>query len=172
MPRTPGAINWTAEETKKLMDLVFEKREYLRPILRANMIKSIWGEFVREFETERTVKQLKTKWDNMCSACGNDLDAANLPQHVKDKMRLILDEEASLGQSAEDSDSVDESQSLSDENEVPATQDNTLASPSIAARSSSSNPDTQNQTENDSLAPEDQNQDGIENLTELENLKL
>lgn len=60
----------------------------------------------------------------------------------------------------------------SDENEVPATQDNTLASPSIAARSSSSNTDTQNQTENDSLAPEDQNQDGIENLTELENLKL
>lgn len=73
MPRTPGAINWTAEETKQLMDLVFEKREYLRPILRANMIKSIWGEFVREFETERTVKQLKTKWDSMCSACGNDL---------------------------------------------------------------------------------------------------
>lgn len=48
----------------------------------------------------------------VCNSYLNSSDAANLPQHVKDKMRLILDEEASLGQSAEDSDSVDESQSL------------------------------------------------------------
>lgn len=38
-------------------------------------------------------------------------DAANLPQEVKDKMRLILEEEASLGQSVDDSDRADENQS-------------------------------------------------------------
>lgn len=60
----------------------------------------------------------------------------------------------------------------SDENGDPPAQDNTPASPSIAGGSNSSNPDEQNQTERQhNLDSEEQNQDGIENLTgKLENL--
>lgn len=175
MPRTPGARNWTPEETVQLMELVFEQREYLRPILRENMINRIWGEVAQEFRNEWSVSQLKNRWATICSTCGNDgtrLDAANLPQEVKDKMRLILEEEASLGQSVDDSDRADENQSSSDENGDPPAQDNTPASPSIAGGSNSSNPDEQNQTEiQHNLDSEEQNQDGIENLTgKLENL--
>lgn len=170
--------NWTDPETVQLTELVFEQREYLRPILRGNMINRIWEgieEQLKEFGNERSVSQLKTKWASICNACRNDvtrLDAANLPQEVKDKMRLILEEEASLGQSVDDSDRADENQSSSDENGDPPAQDNTPASPSIAGGSNSSNPDEQNQTERQhNLDSEEQNQDGIENLTgKLENL--
>eukprot|EP00105_Crassostrea_gigas_P032866 XP_011456029.1 PREDICTED: uncharacterized protein LOC105348350 isoform X1 [Crassostrea gigas] len=170
--------NWTDPETVQLTELVFEQREYLRPILRGNMINRIWEgieEQLKEFGNVRSVSQLKTKWASICNACRNDvtrLDAANLPQEVKDKMRLILEEEASLGQSVDDSDRADENQSSSDENGDPPAQDNTPASPSIAGGSNSSNPDEQNQTERQhNLDSEEQNQDGIENLTgKLENL--
>lgn len=170
--------NWTDPETVQLTELVFEQRKYLRPILRGNMINRIWEgieEQLKEFGNVRSVSQLKTKWASICNACRNDvtrLDAANLPQEVKDKMRLILEEEASLGQSVDDSDRADENQSSSDENGDPPAQDNTPASPSIAGGSNSSNPDEQNQTERQhNLDSEEQNQDGIENLTgKLENL--
>ncbi|XP_052709776.1 uncharacterized protein LOC128184373 [Crassostrea angulata] len=170
--------NWTDPETVQLTELVFEQREYLRPILRGNMINRIWEgieEQLKEFGNVRSVSQLKTKWASICNACRNDvtrLDAANLPQEVKNKMRLILEEEASLGQSVDDSDRADENQSSSDENGDPPAQDNTPASPSIAGGSNSSNPDEQNQTERQhNLDSEEQNQDGIENLTgKLENL--
>lgn len=170
--------NWTDPETVQLTELVFEQREYLRPILRGNMINRIWEgieEQLQEFGNVRSVSQLKTKWASICNACRNDvtrLEAANLPQEVKNKMRLILEEEDSLGQSVDNSDSVndsdraDENQSLSDENGDPTAQDNTPASPSIAGGSNSSNPDEQNQTERQhNLDSEEQNQDGIENLT-------
>lgn len=175
MPRPHGARNWTETETVQLTELVFNQRKYLRPTLRKNMINKIWGEIAQELGNVRSVSQLKNKWASICKACGNDvttLDAVNLPEGVKNKMRLILEEEASLGQSTDDSDSADESdgaddsQSLSDENGDPTAQDNTPPSPSIAGGSNSSNPDEQNQTERQhNLDSEEQNQDDIENLT-------
>lgn len=51
--------------------------------------------------------------------------------------------------------------------------DNTPASPSIAGGSNSSTPDEQNQKERQqSLDSEEQSQDDIENLPEMENLRV
>lgn len=73
--------NWTDPETVQLMELVFEQREYLRPILRGNMINRIWEgieEQLKEFGNVRSVSQLKTKWASICNACRNDVTRLGL----------------------------------------------------------------------------------------------
>lgn len=77
--------NWEEEETVKLVQLVYDQREYLRHKLRKNKRDRIWEELLVKFITvnpERSVEQLKKKWENICQAYGTGAGMSQ-DQHIE-----------------------------------------------------------------------------------------
>lgn len=138
--------NWEEEETVKLVQLVYEQREYLRHKLRKNKRDRIWEELFVKFITvnpKRSVEQLKNKWDNICQVYGTGAGTTNLPTRVNEIMQSILDEEALLNQG------TDVSESLASGGSAPSPTPNIApASQPISGESNSSSQDVPNQAEN------------------------